>query len=396
MPVSNQLLNSTVLSGLDVLRRDGHPWLRDRRVGLITNPVGITHDLQNGIDVLYRHPDCRLVALYGPEHGLRGDAQDAIPIETATDPRTGLPVYSLYGPTQKPTPEMLAGVDLLIVDLQDAGVRFYTYLYTMAYAMQAAAEQGIPILVLDRPTPIGGEAVEGPILDPAYASFVGLYPIPIRPGMTISELALLFNAEFGISAELDAVRCQGWRRNLWFDQTGLPWVMPSPNLPTLDSATVYPGTCLIEGTNVSEGRGTTRPFELIGAPWIDPYALADAMNALALPGVRFRPAYFTPVFSKHQGVLCAGVQLHVHDRLALHSVAVAVHLIQAIRQLHPDRFEWRPPWEPGGRWPIDLLSGSDALRKQIEADVPAGEIIASWEPGLREFAARREAYLLYE
>jgi len=214
--------------------------------------------------------------------------------------------------------------------------------------------------------------------------------------MTMGELARLFNAEFGIGAGLDVVCCQGWRRDLWFDQTGLPWVMPSPNLPTLDSATVYPGTCLIEGTNASEGRGTTRPFELIGAPWIDPYTLADAMNALALPGARFRPACFTPVFSKHQGELCSGVQLHVHDRMALRPVAVGVHLIQTIRWLHPDRFEWRPLWEPGGRFPIDLLSGSDALRKQIEADVPADEIVAGWEPGLQEFAARREAYLLYE
>ncbi len=384
-----------MLSGLDVLRREGHPWLRGRGVGLITNPTGVTHDLQSGVDVLFRHPDCRLVALFGPEHGLRGDAQAGAPVETTADPRTGLPVYSLYSVTRQPTPEMLRDVDLLIVDLQDGGVRFYTYLWTMAYAMQAATRQGIPILVLDRPTPLSGEILEGPILDPAFASFVGLYPIPIRPGMTIGELARLFNAEYGIGAELDVVRCQGWRRSLWFDQTGLPWVMPSPNLPTLDSLTVYPGTCLIEGTNVSEGRGTTRPFELIGAPWVDAYRLAEAMNALELPGVRFRPVYFTPTFSKYQGELCAGIQLHVCDRLALRPVAIGVHLIQVLRRLHPERFAWRPPWEPGGRWPIDLLAGSDALRRQIEADVPADEIIASWEPGLREFAARRQPYLLY-
>ena len=384
-----------VLSGLDVLRREGHPWLRGRRVGLITNPTGVTHDLQSGIDILSRHPDCRLVALFGPEHGLRGDVQAGVPLEVTTDPHIGLPVYSLYGATQRPTPEMLQGVDLLIVDLQDGGVRFYTYLWTMAYAMQAAADHGIPILVLDRPTPLGGEILEGPILNPAFASFVGLYPIPIRPGMTMGELARLFNGEYGIGAELDVVCCQGWQRGLWFDQTGLPWVMPSPNLPTLDSLTVYPGTCLIEGTNVSEGRGTTRPFELIGAPWVDAYRLAEAMNALKLPGVRFRPVFFTPTFGKYQGESCAGIQLHVCDRLALRPVALGVHLIQVLRQLHPEHFAWWPPREPEGRWPIDLLAGNDTLRRQIEANVPADEIIANWEPGLREFAARRRPYLLY-
>jgi uncharacterized protein YbbC (DUF1343 family) len=386
----------TVLSGLDMLRRDGHSWLKGRRIGLVTNPTGITWNLQSGVDVLHHHLDCRLVALYGPEHGLRGDAQAGTPVEVAVDPRTSLPVHSLYGGTHKPTPEMLADVDLLIVDLQDGGARFYTYLYTMAYAMQAAAEQGLPILVLDRPTPIGGEIVEGPVLDPDYASFVGLYPIPIRPGMTAGELARLFNGEFGIGAEMEVVCCQGWRRNMWYDHTGLPWVMPSPNLPTLDSLTLYPGTCLIEGTNVSEGRGTTRPFELIGAPWVEPYRLADAMNDLSLAGLGCRPTFFTPTFSKYEGQVCGGIQLHVDDRLALRPVSVGVHLIQTIRRLFPDDFEWRPPWRPGDRLPIDRLSGSDRLRQQIDAGVAAGEIVASWVPELQAFASRRQTYLLYQ
>ncbi len=384
-----------MLSGLDVLRREGHPWLRGRRIGLITNPTGVTRDLHSSVDVLLGRSDGRLVALFGPEHGLLGDAQAGAPVEMTADPRTGLPVYSLYGATCRPTPAMLRDVDLLIVDLQDGGARFYTYLWTMAYAMQAAAEHGIPILILDRPTPLGGEILEGPILNPAFASFLGLYPIPIRPGMTMGELARLFNEEYGIGAELDVVRCQGWRRSLWFDQTGLPWVMPSPNLPTLDSLTAYPGTCLLEGTNVSEGRGTTRPFELIGAPWVEAHRLAEAMHARELPGVRFRPVHFTPAFGKYQGERCAGVQLHLDDRLALRPVAVGVHLIQVIRPLHPKHFAWQPPREPEGHWPIDLLAGSDELRRQIEADVPADEIIAGWEPGLREFALRRQPYLLY-
>lgn len=385
----------TVLTGLDLLQQEGHPWLKGRRVGLVTNPTGVTRDLRSGVDVIHSRDDCRLVALYGPEHGLRGDSQAGVHVESAADPRTGLPVYSLYGPTRKPDAQMLAGVDLLIVDLQDGGARFYTYLYTMAYAMQAAAEHGLPILVLDRPTPLGGEIVEGPLLDPAYASFVGLYPIPIRPGMTAGELAQLFNQEYGIGADLEVVRCRGWERSLWFDQTGLFWVMPSPNLPTLDSLTLYPGTCLIEGTNVSEGRGTTRPFELIGAPWIDPYDLADALDSLDLAGVRFRPTYFTPTFSKHAGQVCGGIQLHITDRRSLRPVTVAVHLLQTLKHLYPQAFDWRPPWEPGGVLPIDRLSGSDRLRTQIDAGVPASEIVAGWQPELQAFSVCRDRYLLY-
>ncbi len=385
----------TVTTGLDLLRQEGHPWLAGRRVGLVTNPTGVTWDLQSSVDVLHRREDCQLVALYGPEHGLRGDAQAGVHVESATDPRTGLPVYSLYGPTRKPTAQMLAGVDLLVVDLQDGGARFYTYLYTMAYAMQAAAENGLPILVLDRPTPLGGEIVEGPLLDPAYASFVGLYPIPIRPGMTAGELAQLFNQEYGIGAELEVVRCRGWDRSLWFDQTGLFWVMPSPNLPTLDSLTLYPGTCLIEGTNLSEGRGTTRPFELIGAPWVNPYDLADTLEQLGLAGVRFRPTYFTPTFSKHEGQVCGGIQLHITDRCSLRPVTVAAHLIQTLKRLYPQEFDWRPPWEPDGVFPIDRLSGSDRLRKQIDAGVPAAEIVAGWSAELQTFSVCRDRFLLY-
>lgn len=384
-----------VMTGLDVFRQEGHAWATGRRVGLVTNPTGVTRDLQSGVDILYRRDDCQLAALFGPEHGLRGDAQAGVHVQSAADARTGLPVFSLYGATRRFNAAMLEGVELLIVDLQDGGARFYTYLYTMAYTLQAAAEHRLPVLVLDRPTPLGGEIVEGPLLDPAFASFVGLYPIPIRPGMTLGELALLFNHAYGIGAELEVVRCRHWERGQWFDQTGLFWVMPSPNLPTLDSLTLYPGTCLVEGTNLSEGRGTTRPFELIGAPWIEPYMLADALNRLEPAGVHFRPTYFTPTFSKHQGQLCGGVQLHITDRRSLHPVTVGVHLLQTICRLHPAEFAWRPPWEPDGALPIDQLSGSDRLRGQIDRGIPTSEIVAGWQPELQAFSHLRGQYLLY-
>ncbi|GAB4563588.1 MAG: DUF1343 domain-containing protein [Anaerolineae bacterium] len=383
-----------VASGLDVLLRQGHPWLDGAHVGLLTHPAAVTGELVAAVDALHRLERCRLAALFAPEHGIRGDAQAGTPIATETDARTGLPIYSLYGDIRKPTPEMLREVDLLIVDLQDAGVRFYTYLYSMAYVLQAAAENGVRALVLDRPAPINGETIEGPVLEPEHASFVGLYPIPIRPGMTIGELARLFNDAFHIGAELDVVPMSGWQRWMWFDETGLPWVLPSPNLPTIDSLTVYPGTCLIEGTNVSEGRGTTRPFELIGAPWIDPYELADALEALQLPGVRFRPAWFRPMARgcKYEGDLCGGVQLHVTDRGVFRPVSAGIHLIQSIRTLYPDAFSWR---EQNGRYAFDRLVGNSRVRRQIERGVPAAEIVQSWRGEIEAFRELRSRFLMY-
>lgn len=381
-----------VRPGLDVLLAERLDLVQGKRVGLITNPTGVRADLTGGIDALHAQAGVKLAALFGPEHGVRGQAQAGEAVQSGTDPRTGVPAYSLYGNVRQPTAEMLRGIDILLFDIQDVGARFYTYIWTMALAMQAAAKHGVPFVVLDRPNPIAGIAVEGPVLERRFESFVGMYPIPVRHGMTAGELARLFNAEYGIGAELTVVPAQGWRRELWFDQTGLPWIMPSPNMPALETATVYPGTCFVEGTSLSEGRGTTRPFELIGAPWIDPYTLADDLNARGLPGVRFRPVYFAPTFSKHAGQTCGGVQLHVIDRQAFRPVAAGVHLLDAARRRWRERFQWQ---QSGSSFSIDRLAGTDALRLALDRGVPPGEIVASWEEGVRGFLQLRQKYLLY-
>lgn len=381
-----------VRPGLDVLLAERLDLVQGKRVGLITNPTGVRADLTGGIDALHAQAGVKLAALFGPEHGVRGQAQAGEAVQSGTDPRTGVPAYSLYGNVRQPTAEMLRGIDILLFDIQDVGARFYTYIWTMALAMQAAAKHGVPFVVLDRPNPIAGIAVEGPVLERRFESFVGMYPIPVRHGMTAGELARLFNAEYGIGAELTVVPAQGWRRELWFDQTGLPWIMPSPNMPALETATVYPGTCFVEGTSLSEGRGTTRPFELIGAPWIDPYTLADDLNARGLPGVRFRPVYFAPTFSKHAGQTCGGVQLHVIDRQAFRPVAAGVHLLDAARRRWREHFQWQ---QSGSSFSIDRLAGTDALRLALDRGVPPGEIVASWEEGVRGFLQLRQKYLLY-
>jgi uncharacterized protein YbbC (DUF1343 family) len=382
-----------VKTGLDVLLAEKLDLLRGRRVGLVTNPTGVTSDLESTVDVLHRAPGVQLAALFGPEHGFRASAPDGVAVTSGRDRRTGLPVHSLYGPTKKPTPEMLAGLDVLVFDLQDCGARFYTYTWTLRYSLEAAAENRLPLLVLDRPNPIGGEAVEGPVLDRRFASFVGDWPIPIRHGLTLGELATLFNRTIG--ADLTVVRMQGWRRAMWFDDTGLPWVLPSPNLPTLEAATVYPGTCLVEGTNLSEGRGTSRPFEFVGAPWVDDDDLALALNALRLPGVRFRPVVFMPTASKHSESTCGGVQVHVLDRQAFQPVATGVYLLATIQRLYPGDFRWLPTsWE--GQPPhLDLLAGTDRLRQAIDAGVPVADILAEWQPGLAAFLQERAGVLLY-
>jgi uncharacterized protein YbbC (DUF1343 family) len=315
----------------------------------------------------------------------------------AKDARRRVPVYSLYSETREPTAEMVAGLDALIVDLQDVGTRIYTFVYTMANCLRAGARHGVPVVVCDRPNPIGGVAIEGAVLDPAYTSFVGQFPIPMRHGMTIGELAKLFNDEFKMGAALDVVPMDGWRRDLYFNQTGLPWVMPSPNIPTLDSAIVYPGTVLFEATAISEGRGTTRPFELVGAPWIDGERLADAMNARRLPGVRFRGVFFEPTFQKHAKETCGGCQLHVLDRHALEPVRTAVALIEEFRRQAPDRFAWKePPYEyEYEKMPIDIMWGSDRLRKAIDAGEGADAIAASWREEVAAFDGLRRKYLLY-
>jgi uncharacterized protein YbbC (DUF1343 family) len=308
-----------------------------------------------------------------------------------------VPVYSLYSDTREPTAEMFKGVDVLVIDLQDIGARIYTYIYTMANCLRAAARHGVPVIVCDRPNPIGGTQVEGSALVPGFESFVGQFPLPMRHGMTIGELARLFNDEFGLGANLEIAPMERWHRSMYWDQTRLPWIMPSPNMPTLDSAIVYPGTVLFEGVMLSEGRGTTRPFELVGAPWIDADKFAAAMNALELPGVYFRPAVFQPTFQKYAQEACGGCQIHVLQRQEFQPVLTGVALIDMFRRFDPGRFAWRPPpYEyEHHKAPIDILAGSSALRRQIETETPLKAVAASWSTDEASFERVRRPYLLY-
>jgi uncharacterized protein YbbC (DUF1343 family) len=381
---SERLLASTALNGA--------------RVGLVSNPASVDRQLRHIADHLAVHQDARLAALFGPQHGFRSDVQDNM-IETrhAHDEVRRVPVYSLYSDVREPTREMLRDLDLLVIDLQDVGVRIYTYIYTMANCLKAARRHGLKVIVCDRPNPIGGLQVEGPVLVPGFESFVGMYPIPMRHGLTIGEIARLFNEEFGIGADLEVIAMEGWRREMYWDDTDLTWIISSPNIPTFETTTVYPGGVLFEGTNVSEGRGTTRPFELIGAPWVVAERFAEAMNRRDLPGVYFRPAVFEPTFQKHAGKACAGVQIHARDRRTFRPVEAGVALIEAFRASDPNQFRWKdPPYEyEYEKMPIDCLAGSSTLRDQIDAGVPAHEIAAGWKEPVDEFLKIRERVLLY-
>jgi uncharacterized protein YbbC (DUF1343 family) len=387
---------STVRLGADVLLDSRR--LRGSRVGVVCNHASVGPGFRHIVDRLHDAEGVHLTAIFGPQHGFRSDVQDNM-VETphGDDTSRQVPVYSLYSDTREPTTEMFRDIDILVIDLQDVGARIYTYIYTMANCLRAAARHGVPVIVCDRPNPIGGRHVEGAALSPGFESFVGQFAIPMRHGLTIGELAALFNDHFGIGAALEIAPMERWHRPLSADETGLPWVMPSPNMPTLDSALVYPGTVLFEGTQISEGRGTTRPFELVGAPWVDPDGFAAAMRDLELPGVYFRPAVFVPTFQKHAGETCGGCQIHVVDRDAFRPVRTGVALIAMFRRLDPDRFAWRPPpYEyEHRRPPIDILAGSDALRRQIEAGVPLPAIVESWREDEETFVRLREPYLLY-
>ncbi|OCA86831.1 MULTISPECIES: exo-beta-N-acetylmuramidase NamZ domain-containing protein [unclassified Bacillus (in: firmicutes)] len=381
--------------GVDVIISDKKELLEGERVGLITNPTGVDQELNSIVDRFYEDEDINLTALYGPEHGVRGDAQAGSYVDFYIDETTGLPVYSLYGKTRKPTPEMLKDIDVLVFDIQDVGARFYTYIYTMALAMEAAKEQGIPFIVLDRPNPLGGLKVEGPILEaPEYASFIGQYEIPLRHGMTVGELAKLFNKEFGIGADLTVVKMKNWKRHMNYEDTGLEWVLPSPNMPTLDTAYVYPGTGLIEGTNLSEGRGTTKPFELLGAPFINGTELAKELNKLNLKGVQFRAASFTPTFSKHSGILSHGVQVHITDYNDFVPLEAGLHIVKTIHDMYPDDFEFRTEDSKGISY-FDLLIGNGWIRDDIEAGKSVKQIKQKWEKDLKDFMKLRSKYLLY-
>ena len=391
-------MTPTVLTGAEQLRAERFARLRGRRVGLLTNPTGVTADLASLVDQLALADGVNLVTLFGPEHGLTAGAAAGEEVGAATHPRFGTPIHSLYGAQLAPTPASLAGLDLLLIDLQDIGARFFTYLATMALTLEVGGQTGTPILILDRPNPIGGAIVEGPIVEDGLRSFVGQIPIPIRHGMTLGELGLFANAREGYGATLEILPVQGWRRAMRHAATGLPWVPPSPNVPTIHTADVYPGTCLIEGPNLAEGRGTTLPFELFGAPWLDADRLAADLNALALPGVRWRPAAFTPSSASrdHVNVPCFGVQIHPTDLDTLRPVTAALHLLAAARAQDPGAFAWREPWAVGLERPIDLLSGTRAVAAALDAAAPIADLVASWEPALAAFSEERQPYLLYE
>jgi uncharacterized protein YbbC (DUF1343 family) len=374
------------------------PALDRKRVGVVCNPASVDHEFVHIADRLADHPRAQLAAIFGPQHGFRSDVQENM-IETGhgRDELRRVPIYSLYSDTREPTADMLGGLDVLVIDLQDVGTRIYTYIYTMAKCLIAARRLGLPVIVCDRPNPIGGSDVEGPMLLRGFESFVGLYPIAMRHGMTIGELARMFNEHFGIGADLDVIAMEGWHRGLYHDTSGAPWVMPSPNMPTLDSAIVYPGTVLFEGTTVSEGRGTTRPFELVGSPGIAAERFAADMNRRRLPGAVFRPAVFEPTFHKHAKQACGGCQIHVLDRRQFRPVITGAALITAFRSADPRGFSWRaPPYEyEAEKLPIDILAGSTELRDQIEAGVAVDEIARSWEAQVAQFKKVRERFLLY-
>lgn len=403
-----------VKPGVEVFLENHLDRVEGKKVGLITNPTGVNNHLESTIDLFYEHPEVQLTALYGPEHGVRGNAQAGEYVPFYIDTKYNLPVFSLYGQSLKPPSGMLEDIDdymrsfdteekgklpedfmveeveVMVFDIQDVGTRIYTYAATMAYCMQACAEREVDFIVLDRPNPINGMAMEGPILEyPQYSSFVGFYPIPVRHGMTTGELARLFNDQYmDKKISLTVIPVKNWKRDMWYDETSLPWVIPSPNMPSLSTAVVYPGQVFLEGTNVSEGRGTTRPFELFGAPWIDGYELARRLIEKKLPGVKFREAWFTPVFSKYQGKLCGGAQIHVTDRDRFRPFCTTLHIIQTIRKMYPDRFQFHKEY-------FDKIMGTSSIRKALVQELSISEIRKKYAKDLKEFSRLREDYLIY-
>jgi uncharacterized protein YbbC (DUF1343 family) len=403
-----------VKPGIEVFLESHLGLVKGKRVGLITNPTGVNSNLESVIDLFYNNQEINLVALYGPEHGVRGNAQAGEYVSFYIDDKYSIPVFSLYGQSRKPEAGMLKNIDeymrsfdtitagkipetsmvessdVLIFDIQDVGTRIYTYIATMAYCMQACAENDVDFIVLDRPNPINGEDLEGPILEyPEYSSFVGLYPIPIRHGMTVGELAEFFNDKFlDKKANLTVIPMQGWEREMWYDETSLPWVIPSPNMPTLDTATVYPGQVFLEGTNISEGRGTTKPFEVFGAPWVDGYELTKKLSELNLPGIKFREAWFSPTFSKYKGEQCGGAQIHIIDRDMYRPFESSLHIIRTVMNIYPGHFKFHDEY-------IDKIMGTSKVRQALEEGIDVKDIIKSYRQELDSFMELRKPYLLY-
>ncbi|MBM4273868.1 MAG: DUF1343 domain-containing protein [Deltaproteobacteria bacterium] len=388
-----------VTSGLEVFLRDPPAWANSARLGLLSHPASVDSQYRSARELIFHRFPGQLRLLFSPQHGLLGEKQDnMIPSADFMDPVLKLPVVSLYGPRMMPPPEALQGIDVLLVDLMDVGTRVYTFATTVAWAMEVAARTGTRVAILDRPNPIGGVQVEGNMLKPEWASFVGPYPLPMRHGFTLGELALYYNAAQNLRCELEVIPARGWRRGHYWDAAGLPWVLPSPNLPTLEGAMVYPGQVLLEGTNLSEGRGATRPFELFGAPFLETGKIKAQLEGEDLPGVIFREAFFEPTFHKWAGELCRGFQLHVTDRRTFKPYYTTLALLAAIRRLHPDQFAWRqPPYEyETERLPIDLLTGDAAIREGLDQDVPVQDLEAAWQRELAAFLEARREFLLYE
>jgi uncharacterized protein YbbC (DUF1343 family) len=375
-----------VKTGLDILVHERAQLLSNQRVGLVSMPAAVLPDLTLSVDALHS-AGIHVTTLFGPEHGFGGAALDGAQVGHGTDPHTGLPVFSLYGAIHEPTVEMLANVDALVFDMQDVGVRFYTYLSTLFYVLRGASKADKPVFVLDRPNPITGTVIDGGPILPGFESFVGIINIPMRHGMTLGELASYMNMECALHADLQVIKMHGWQREMWFDETGLPWVPTSPAMPHVSTATLYPGMCLLEGTNLSLGRGTALPFEICGAPWLDGYALAEALNRLDLPGVRFRALVFTPSASVHAGRECQGVQIHIIDRDLLRPVKMALHLLAESRCLSGDAWAWNPHFE--------RLAGDSEIRSALEAGTSVVEILASWQESISRFLRQRETYLMY-
>ncbi|MEJ5310021.1 MAG: DUF1343 domain-containing protein [Anaerolineae bacterium] len=383
-----------MMTGLERLMRNGALLLRGRRVGLVTHPAAVTRDLIDSVSALLQC-GVTLTALFAPEHGFSGTASDGQIVQDAVHGRTHLPIYSLYGATPEPTPTMLADIDILVFDMQDVGVRFYTFISTLLYVLKGTAKAHLPVVVLDRPNPVNGIIREGPVLTPGFESFVGVAPIPLRYGLTLGELAHYLNHTQDINAELTVIPMAGWQRDMWFDNTGLSWVPTSPAMPHFSTTLVYPGMCLLEGTNVSEGRGTALPFEVCGAPWIDGEALAVSLNALALPGVRFRAMQFVPLSSKYAGEVCGGVQVHVMDRATFRPVTVGLHLLAALKTLYPADFAWLPQSWEGVRPHIDLLAGTDQVRCALDAGADIGALVDGWADAVADFGEVSRQYWLY-
>jgi len=388
----------TTVLGIEKLCGSDFKAIKGARVGLVCNQASVERNLQHSADLLASLEGIELKALFGPQHGIRGDVQDNM-VETPHDfdAETGVPVYSLYSETREPTEQMLRDLDVIVCDLQDVGCRIYTFVYTIANCMRAAKRFGKKVIVCDRPNPINGVAVEGNLLEPEFASFVGQFPIPTRHGMTAGELARMFNERWGIGCELEVVKMDGWSREFWFDQTGLWWVQPSPNIPTLDSATVFPGTVHLEGTRMSEGRGTTRPFEIIGAPYVKASEFARRLNSYGLPGVNFRPSNFLPTFQKHAGTVCGGVQIHVVEREQFEPVKTGVAILRVCMDLYADDFRWKePPYEyVFDQNPFDVIAGTDELRKALESGDSLEKIADSWKQNEAAFESERAPFLLY-